>query len=1228
MLKAKRKTYGNTPWGRAWVEALERIDSNRLARGKSYANTGRVLSVSVSGHQIAARVKGSFYDSYDIKIALTPFSKKDTLILRDVITQQPSLSIELGLGTLPEGLLSLLQAKGIPLLPTRWKDLQARCSCPDSSNPCKHLAAVYYILANEIDRDPFLLFNLKGLPTAELIGNAEAGETSPAITRPHPALSACASPETLNTIPSSPNPESFSFRFPRHDIRPVLALLPDNPPFYTEGNFKDFLENLYHQVPTEAERLFSDLDETPILAERLFQLEWIQDEYSPRHLCRLKIAINESQLDIETAQLQAAFQPSEPVALEMTRLWSLGTPDTRFKPASYKALALTPLGPGLDYFLRASLTIDSHQASDSFLFLNLVASCALALVQANLFVPDCLYENTEAFRIRYVPLIGQPVVKAVITQLEAVMPREIAHYKMKFLAPAGLSELLSLFITHIIHTILAQPVRSSENRIVTLFCEDTLFRPSRFTERRIGGSIANWLEKLHLGKRDIAPVIRIETAPRESFKVFVDVLNRKSALDPIVPFARLFETTDAKRKKPASSSLFNQPLLTVQQDVSRQLIMAGGYLPELKVIVDQQGTTAPVVSLERMSALLLNTAPVLDVLGIQLILPKALKKLVSPNLQMKAKLRKSNETGASYLNLDEMLAFSYEIALGDERISAQEFRKLVKQTGGLVKFKDQYVLLSPEEVQTILRKLKEPLPDLASPMQALYAAMTGEVRGLPFQADTALQRVLDDLTRVEEVCVPGNLQATLRPYQERGFRWLWTNSQKGFGSCIADDMGLGKTIQIITLFLHAKSQGKQQVPSLVVCPTTLIGNWEKECARFAPSLKVSIYHGHERRLDLKQADVVITSFGVFRRDLAKFASKAWAFLVVDEAQNIKNSETAQTKAIKSLKAQHVIAMTGTPVENRLTELWNLFDFINPGYLGTLSQFKTELANPIEKTRDTQSIEKLKRATAPFLLRRLKTDKSIIADLPDKLTMDEYCYLTQAQAAIYQNVVDRILNEIQSSEGIERKGLIFKLMTTLKQICNHPTHFANQGNASSELSGKAAKTMATLKSLLERGEKALIFTQYREMGELLVRMIQDELKTSALFFHGGLPRAKRDEMVRLFQEDRQSRLMILSLKAGGTGLNLTAASNVIHYDLWWNPAVENQATDRAYRIGQNRNVLVHRMITLGTFEEKIDEMIKAKQELANLTVATGENWITELSNQQLQEIFSLSATVRH
>ncbi|MGQ9756355.1 MAG: DEAD/DEAH box helicase, partial [Desulfotomaculales bacterium] len=312
------------------------------------------------------------------------------------------------------------------------------------------------------------------------------------------------------------------------------------------------------------------------------------------------------------------------------------------------------------------------------------------------------------------------------------------------------------------------------------------------------------------------------------------------------------------------------------------------------------------------------------------------------------------------------------------------------------------------------------------------------------------------------------------------------------------------------------------------------------------------------------------------------------------------------------------------VENRLTELWSIFDFINRGYLGSLPDFTRRFAVPIEKYRDREKISRLKRATAPFILRRLKTDRSVIKDLPDKVITNEYCHLTKEQAALYQQVVDAAMREIEKSDGIKRKGLIFRLITSLKQICNHPAHYTRKGNVAKELSGKAEKTVELVKKIILAGEKVLIFTQYREMGELLVEMIGRELKEDVLFFHGGLPRTKRDRLVEEFQGGDRHPVLVVSLKAGGTGLNLTAAANVIHYDLWWNPAVEAQATDRTYRIGQTKKVIVYRLITLGTFEEKIDEMLGAKKELAELTVAAGEQWITELSDRELLEIFRYAA----
>ena len=440
---------------------------------------------------------------------------------------------------------------------------------------------------------------------------------------------------------------------------------------------------------------------------------------------------------------------------------------------------------------------------------------------------------------------------------------------------------------------------------------------------------------------------------------------------------------------------------------------------------------------------------------------------------------------------------------------------------------------------------------------------------------------------------------------------------------MADDMGLGKTIQVISFILKQKETGALKQPALVVCPTTLLGNWVKEIKNFAPILKTSVYHGIDRELDTK-ADIIITTYAILRIDIEKIKKQKWSMLIIDEAQNIKNPDTSQTQAVKQIKADTKIAMTGTPVENKLTELWSIFDFINRGYLGTIRDFQKGYAIPIEKFKQTNRAEKLRLAISPFILRRLKTDKSIISDLPDKVVLNEYCYLTKTQAALYQSVLDNLMSDISKLNGINRRGMIFKLITALKQICNHPYQYLKAGDISKDVSGKADQLVSIVKQILENDEKTLIFTQYKEMGNILSTILNDELNINPLFFHGSLNRTQREELIKDFQDKKDSNVMILSLKAGGTGLNLTAATNVIHYDLWWNPAVEDQATDRTYRIGQDKNVMVHRFITLGTFEEKIDEMINNKKDLANVAVFEGEKIITELSDEEIYKIFSLGS----
>jgi SNF2 family DNA or RNA helicase len=452
------------------------------------------------------------------------------------------------------------------------------------------------------------------------------------------------------------------------------------------------------------------------------------------------------------------------------------------------------------------------------------------------------------------------------------------------------------------------------------------------------------------------------------------------------------------------------------------------------------------------------------------------------------------------------------------------------------------------------------------------------------------------------------------------------------GAVLADDMGLGKTVQLLALFAHDLEKPDGAGPTLLVCPMSLVGNWERETAKFTPHLRVHVQHGKERpqgkdfRAVVLASDLVITTYSLLARDSAALRKLPWRRVVLDEAQAVKNAATQAAIAARALKAPRRIAVTGTPVENRLADLWSLMEFANPKLLGDAADFKRRFALPIERAGSTDASARLRNLTQPFVLRRVKTDTSIISDLPEKLEMEVICTLTGEQAALYQSVVEDMLERIANSSGIERRGLVLATMTKLKQVCNHPAQFLRDGSRIGGRSGKLARLEETLDEVLAAGEKALLFTQYAEFGELLRTHLTARFGREVAFLHGGLSKAQRDAMVARFQqEERQGpSLFVLSLKAGGTGLTLTAANHVIHVDRWWNPAVEDQATDRAFRIGQSRAVQVRKFVCAGTLEEKISLMIRDKRGLAASVVGTGEGWLTELSTSQLRELLTLDA----
>ncbi|NCP85061.1 MAG: DEAD/DEAH box helicase, partial [Bacteroidetes bacterium] len=625
---------------------------------------------------------------------------------------------------------------------------------------------------------------------------------------------------------------------------------------------------------------------------------------------------------------------------------------------------------------------------------------------------------------------------------------------------------------------------------------------------------------------------------------------------------------------------------------------------------------------EQFTPFLFQMIPAIQLLDVDVLLPKSLRDILKPKPSVKLK----KAEGKSYLRLDQLLDFDWQVSIGDAVMDEAEFKRLLKKSDGLIKYKSQYMYVDKVELEKLFNHFNT--KKVMSSFELLRVALSGEYAGAKVSLTDEVKNLIKELTEFKDIPLPKSLKAELRPYQSRGYSWMYRNAQIGFGSVIADDMGLGKTLQVITTLLKYKEDGFfNDKKALVVVPTGLLSNWEVETQKFAPTLRTHIFHGTNRKMDA-DFDVMLTTYGIVRSEAANLKKHKWQTLIIDEAQNIKNSATAQSKAIKSIGADHFIAMSGTPVENRLSELWSILDFSNRGILGNAKDFHEKFGSPIEIFNDVAAAEKLKKVTAPFLMRRLKSDKSIISDLPDKIEMDCFATLTKVQASLYEKTLEEAMNQIDGIDSSDKKGLfvrqglVLQMILALKQICNHPTQFLKNNILDASLSGKLDLLFDKLDSIVDSNEKVLLFTQFKEMGTLLQHFITQRYKESPLFYHGGCSVEQRKEMVNSFQMNHADKIFILSLKAAGTGLNLTAANHVIHYDLWWNPAVEAQATDRAYRIGQKSNIMVHRFISKNTFEERINDMIQSKKNLAELTVNTGENWIGNMSNKEIKQLFEL------
>ena len=1163
--------FGKTWWGEHWLRALDNIDySNRLPRGKTYANTGKVTAVTFRENLITAKVQGRYRSSYKVSVIIPPFFENDVEKLIREILERPMLISKLFNRELDPEILNIARETGLRVFPEQWTDLKMQCSCPDWAVPCKHIAAVIYMISREIDNNPFLVFEMHKVNLIEELKKRGVDLTKEKKLE-IPKF------EKLTKLKKRLKKETFDEESAclridlskLHDITDTLIrILPDSPPFYPHGNFRDlYRKHIAGTVRKAGKHLSKNLPFVEKTAGKLTK---------------------RSRISIITDKNGSFYVDGENHTIE------------------------SPLN-----LIDALLKLKPEMLPDynpSVAVLRTFTEISLHLLSNGAVTPMIFQRDDNFYEIRWIPAMIDSPVRNLLKKCSALPTNGLVFLEKTLKTKKSLTEvvvepvdIISFFLTKLINEI--SPGVSGD-LFLDMFFKAYSYNFKGVGEENFSGGIKVWLDRHHIHNEFFKPVMVISELKYDKFGVSLHV--EQPGIDLPATLKDIFEKDEFSAKR---------------FQILKTFSLVSPFVEGLDAYINSKTEIPIEFDMVRFGTFITEMLPVIKLMDIKVVMPKSLQHIFRPKPTIKVKKNSSAE-GTSFFNITDMLNFDWQVAMGSHIVSKEEFDVISKKAQGLVKFKGTYLYVNENDLVKITRHFEKSRP--LKPMEILRTAIVGEYEGAPVLLSEEVRQAISEIISWSNQKIPKKITATLRPYQQRGYSWLYNNSKIGFGSIIADDMGLGKTLQVITFFQKLKDDQliSDRHRCLVVVPTGLLFNWQKEIEKFAPDLTAEIYHGPGRDMKTWKSEIILTTYGVIRSDAAKLGKKEWLVAVIDEAQHIKNSKTAQAKAVKSIPAKTRIAMSGTPVENKLLEFWSIMDFVNKDYLGNTKNFNETFAFPIQNHNDEEAVIKFKKATTPFLLRRLKTDKSIISDLPEKIEINQYATLTKEQAALYEKTVSEALETIGGIKDVDRKslfarqGLVLQMILALKQICNHPAQFLKTGLKDASLSGKAELLNDILGIVTESHEKALIFTQFREMGTILSQILEEKFGEKPLFYHGGCTIKHRQEMVERFQTNRGDRLFILSLKAAGTGLNLTAANHVIHYDLWWNPAVETQATDRAYRIGQKKNVEVHRFITRNTFEEKIDKMIQSKKHLAEMTVATGENWIGSLSNSELNEIFRL------
>ena len=1171
MIEMASRPITKTWWGEKWLDALKGVDyANRIGRGKTYANTGRVYDIIINDNLALAKVKGNYQSFYNVSVEFKQFSQSEKNTIIKTIYENPTVMSALLNRKLPREVYDLLKSQNVNVFPTSHRDLNTDCNCPDYATICKHIAGLVYMIALEIDKDPFLIFKLRGLDLLDSL-NLEIEPTSVK--------------DISELFENSDTPEDSQLDFSKiPDLHAqIFQLLDENPVFYAK-DFRGILDSVYKSMARFSKsRCENYTRRGPGTYEGYAEVDYEFDNFKGK----------EDEYDdwLEEIFLKRWGMPNQwdEFKININNNYEIS------KITTDKTCPITDEALLFGFFTELSES-SILKFNKDIRFLNLIYQLSLELIKKHALIPE-LFKSGKAYHIRWIPAIFDREISKIIDALTAQCPDELITFNnSKISRKDQIITAASLFVKGFFEKYLSQGTSQAiqknyeENVFRLFFIKPQKFKKSPTTPE----AISQWLSRFQISSRDYDLYLLVEETAR-GFDVDICVNDEMENI------------YDAIGKT-------NDPLL--KTNLLKDTYIINEIYPKFNDTLSLNENLE--LNLDDFTNFFLNTLPLFEVMGLKIILPKSLQKIFKPKL----KLDITSQNEQSYITFNDLTGFNWKVAIGNTNCSPEEFKRLAEKSRGLVKIANEFVMLDEKDVKSLIKQIDR-LPKKLNRHDLTKAVLSGEIMEGDVEVDGEFDELIESITQFDDVNVPQNITAKLRDYQKRGFSWLVQNIRTGFGSILADDMGLGKTLQVLTAVQYFKQEGyleKEHV--LVIAPTSLLTNWQEEIRKFTPDLTSYIFHGTHRRFTKKKYDVYLTSYGVLRSDLAKFKRHKWFLCIIDEAQNIKNPGTKQTKAVKSIKAKHKIAMSGTPVENRLSEYWSIFDFTNKGYLTSLKKFRQNYIVPIEKEKNQDTLNNFRQITQPFILRRLKSDKNIIKDLPDKIVNDIYCNLTKEQVVLYKETLDSSMAEVDANEGIKRRGLVLKLINSLKQICNHPSQFTKASSQDIDESGKTEVLMYTLENILQANEKVLIFTQYVKMGEIIKKLVEEKFGEEVLFLHGSLSRSKRDELIKKFQNNPQNRIFIISLKAGGTGLNLTAAQNVIHYDLWWNPAVENQATDRAYRIGQKENVMVYRFITKGTFEEKINEMIHDKEELAQLTVGNGETFITEMNTKDLKNMLKL------